>query len=357
MARILNDDIKKTLEKHYYDVENPGSFGGVERLSKASGIPLKTTKKWLLSQDTYTLHKPVRFKFTRRKVLAFGIGDLMQCDLVDMSKYSKYNRGIKYLLTCIDVFSKYAYVIPLKNKNADSMLDAFKKLFRKTKYVANLHTDDGSEFKNKKVQRYFKQRKINHYSTFSEFKASVVERFNRTLKNKLFRIFTHTNSYKYLNVLKSVLKSYNASKHRTTGYAPEEVTPDLEPIIFEKVYGYKMATNYKFDIGDQVRISKTKRTFRKGYLPNWTDEVFCIYKRFGTIPATYVLRDLKGTNIKGRFYEQELQKILKTNREFWRVEKILKSRGTGASKEHFVKWKGFDSRFNSWIKSSWLKNG
>ena len=355
MARILNEEMKNKLEKLYYDIEDPASYGGVQKLSKRSGISPEIVREWLSTQDTYTLHKPIRRKFNRRKVLAFGIGDLMQCDFVDMSKFSKYNDGIKYLLVAIDVFSKYAYVILLKSKNADSMLKGFKKLFTQTDFVANLETDRGKEFLNKKVQNYFRQHKINHYSSSGDFKASVVERFNRTLKEKIFRIFTHTNSYRYVNILKSVLKSYNASIHRTTGYAPINVTSKLEPIIFKKVYGYQTSVKYKFKINDQIRISKSKQTFRKGYLPNWTDETFFIYKRYPTNPPTYVLKDLKETIVEGRFYAEELQKILKTDRDFWRVEKILKTKGKGSQKEFLVRWKGFSSRFDSWVKSSWMK--
>lgn len=343
------------LKKNYYNVSSPGSYGGVSRLAKASGVSPQNTKSWLMTQDAYTLHKPIRTKFKRRKVLALGIGDLMQCDLVDMAKVAKYNNGVKYLLTAIDVFSKYAHAIPLKSKNSTSLLEGFKKLFKQTKFVDNLQTDEGKEFYNKKVRSYFKRHNINHYSSYSEFKASVVERFNRTLKSKLYRIFTHRNSYRYLDVLKSVLKSYNESIHRTTGYAPSNVTKDLEPQIFAKMYGYNIDRKYKFEIGDRVRISKAKRTFRKGYLPNWTDELFIIYKRYPTKPPTYLLRDLKETNIKGRFYEEELQKVTKLQHDFWRVEKILKSRGSAARKEYFVKWKGFDKRFNSWVKASWMK--
>jgi hypothetical protein len=343
------------LEKIYYDAENPASYGGVAKLARAARLPLKTTRQWLMTQDAYTLHKPIRFNFERRKVLSYGIGELMQCDLVDMSKLSKYNNGVKYLLTAIDVFSKRGYAIPLKSKNADSVLEGLKKLFKESNFVTNLQTDEGKEFYNKKVGDYFRRHKINHYSSHSEHKASVVERFNRTLKSKLYRIFTHTNSHRYVDVLKSVLKSYNASVHRSTGLAPTDVTPELEEKIFEKLYGYNIIPRYKFRVNDQVRISKARRAFRKGYLPNWTEEVFVIYRRYPSSPPTYLIKDLKGSIVKGRFYEQELQKVVKTSRDFWRVEKILKTRGVGAKKEYFVKWKGFDRHFNSWVKASWMK--
>lgn len=347
--------VAELLNKIYYDAKHPASFGGVEKLSKYSGVSKKAVKQWLITQDTYTLHKPVKFKFRRRPVIAFGIGELLQADLVDMSKFAKYNNGIKFLLTILDVFSRYAYVFPLKNKSAKSVVEAFKELLKQTKTIINIQTDEGGEFYNNLVKYLFKKMKINHYSSHSEHKASIVERFNRTLKNKLYRIFTYRNSYKYIDVLQDVVKSYNKSIHRTIGYAPSEVTPELESELFQRLYGFQPSTNLKFNIDDQVRISKAKKTFRRGYLPNWTDEVFVVYKRYFSSPASYVLKDLKGTVISGRFYEQELQKIAKQQSDYWRVEKILKNRGTGAKKEYFVKWKGFDTRFNSWVKASWMK--
>lgn len=136
----------------------------------------------------------------------------MQCDLIDMSKLAKFNDGIKYLLTAIDVFTKYAGVVPLKSKNFESMLKAFKKLFKQCNvHISKIQTDFEGEFYNKLVKNYFKQLNIHHYSSYSEHKASVVERFNRTLKSRLFRIFIHTNSYRYVDTLKSVVKKMQAS--------------------------------------------------------------------------------------------------------------------------------------------------
>lgn len=352
---IPKTKVAELLNKIYYDVKHPASFGGVEKLSKYSGISKKTVKQWLTTQDTYTLHKPVKYKFRRRPVISFGIGELLQADLIDMSKFSKFNNGIKFLLTVIDVFSRYAYVFPLKNKSAKSVAEAFEELFKQTDTIIHIQTDKGREFYNSKVQSLFKKMKIKHYSSQSEYKASLVERLIKTIKNKLYRIFTYRNSYKYIDILQEVVKSYNNSVHRTTGYAPSEVTSEIESELFQKLYGFQPTTKLMFKVGDQVRISKARKTFQRGYLPNWTDEVFIVYKRYFSSPPSYVLKDLKGTVVSGRFYEPELQKIDKKQSDYWRVEKILKKKGTGNKTEYFVKWKGFDDRFNSWVKASWMK--
>lgn len=354
--------MEDVLKNVYYNIEHPASFSGVLKLSKATKVPIKKTKEWLATQDTYTLHKPVRYKFQRRKVLSYGIGDLLQCDLIDLSKFAKYNKGVKYLLTAIDVFSKYGYAIPLKNKNAVSLLAAFKSLFKKLGVVKVKHvnTDKGKEFFNSALRKFFVRKGVNHYATHSEYKASVVERFNRTLKNKLYRIFTYRNSFKYLDILNSVLQSYNNSVHSSTGYPPSQVKPQDQGIIFERLYGYRPMVRHDFRVGDRVRISKAKKVFRRGYLPNWTEEVFEVYKCFSKNPPTFLLQDLKGNVLKGRFYAHELQKVYKTSKDYWRVEKILRSRGKGAKKEYFVKWMGYDDSYNTWItkkafKKSWMR--
>lgn len=354
---ISDEEVAGILNEYYYKIENPASFGGILKLSKATGIPSERIKKWLMTQDVYTLHKPVRYKFNRRRVLAYGINELIQCDLVDLSKFSKYNKGIKFLLTAIDVFSKYGFAIPLRSKSAESVSNALKILLKELKSPPHLiQTDFGTEFHNSRAKALFKRHNIHHYSTHSEYKASVVERFNRTLKAKLYRIFTYRKSYKYYDVLKSVLKSYNSTKHSSIGLAPIDVTPELEPHIFQRLYGYRVEYKFKFDINDQVRISKVRKVFQRGYLPNWTDEIFIVHKRFATDPPTYVLKDLKDETLKGRFYEKELQKVVKSSGDFWRVEKILKTRGSGPTQEFYVKWQGFDNRFNSWIKKGWIKS-
>lgn len=354
---ISDAEVANVLKEYYYKIENPASFGGILKLSKATGIPTERIKKWLMTQDVYTLHKPVRYKFNRRKVLAYGINELIQCDLVDLTKFSKYNKGIKFLLTAIDVFSKYAFAIPLRNKSAESVSNGLKILLKQLKPSPQLFQSDfGREFYNSKVQALFKKHNIHHYSTHSEYKASVVERFNRTLKSKLYRIFTHRNSYKYYDVLKHVLRSYNSTKHRSLGVAPNEVTPELESHIFQKLYGYRTESKFKFNINDQVRISKARKVFQRGYLPNWTDEIFIVHKRFATNPPTYVLKDLKDEILKGRFYEEELQRVVKSASDYWRVEKILKTRGSGPDQEFYVKWLGYDNRHNSWIKKRWIKS-
>ena len=261
----------------------------------------KQIKDWLSKQDVYTLHKPVRWRFRRRRIFTSGIDDLWQADLVDMSAISKYNDVYKFLLTCIDVFSKYAWAIPLKNKSSKSIVTAFTKLFEK-RIPANLQTDKGTEFVNALAQKLFEENRINFYTTENDdVKASVVERFNRTLKSKMWKYFTFKGTHRYVDVLNDLLHSYNNTYHRTIKMSPSEANRDNESEIRKTIYKPKEKPKWLLKLGDRVRISKTRRHFKKGYLPNWSDELFTVAVRHPTDPPTYEIDDYDKERVKGKF--------------------------------------------------------
>ena len=190
---------------------------------------------------------------------------------------------------------------------------------------------------------------IRFYTSENDvIKASVAERFNRTLKTKMWKYFTHTNTYRYVDVLQDLLLSYNNTYHRSIDMAPTSVSLENEDFIRKRLYGEKKRpAKWKYSVGDKVRICKARIAFKKGYLPSWSEEIFVIIARIPTDPITYELRDLNGDTLKGKFYEPELQVILKED-DVYKIEKILKSRKRAGKTEYFVKWKGYDDNFNSW---------
>lgn len=296
------------------------------------------------------LHKSARKNFPRKHVIVKGINDLWQADLVEMQPYSKYNKNFKYLLTVIDVFSKQAYVKPVLNKTAKFVTKAMGEIFQENKKIPiHLQTDNGTEFHNKTFKDLMKQKNINFYSTFSNLKASVVERFNRTLKNRMWKQFSMQGSYKWLNILDHLVNSYNNTKHSTIKMAPNKVNSVNEKHILNTVYNRptKWVKN-KFSIGDIVRISKYKSIFDKGYTPNFTTELFKILNVNQKFPVTYLLEDMKQTPIAGQFYEMELRKTKYP--DSYLIEKVLKRKGDKV----YVKWLGFPSSENSWIQKSEL---
>jgi transposase InsO family protein len=337
-----------TMKATYYEASEPGSYGGVRALARYSGMPVKTVKGWLETQDPYTLHKPVVKKFPRRKTFSKGIDDLFQADLADMRNLASSNDGNSYILTCIDVFSRYAFAVPVKDKRGSTVAAAFEKIFAER--VPNmLQTDRGTEFYNVQVQELFKKNGVRHYSSLNDdIKAALVERFNRTLKSRLFRYMTRSHTKRWIDVIDDVVHSYNRSHHRSIGTAPIDVTSENEDEIARRQYPPKPPFKYRYDVGDRVRIVKYKHVFQKGYLPNWTEEIFTIVDRHPTHPVTYGLADLTGEHIRGKFYEQEIQKVTGDD-DVYEVEKVLKTRKRGGKVEYFVKWRGYPDKFNSWV--------
>lgn len=296
------------------------------------------------------LHKPVRRNFPRLKVTLKGIDDLFQGDLVEMLPYSRENKGYRYILTLINCFSKLGFAIPLKTKQGKEVALALEPIFKQHK-TANFQTDQGKEFFNSHVRTMLRKYNINHYATFSDLKASIVERYNKSLKNSLYKAFTINGKYKWLDLLPVIVKKYNNTKHRTTGMKPKDVTKKHEHLILGRINVKKSITKHipKFKVNDFVRISKHKTIFKKGYLPNWTNEVFRILLVKHTTPVTYMLQDSKGNIVQGGFYEQELSKTETGN--VYLVEKVLKRKGDKV----LVRWLGFDKKDDTWIdKNNYL---
>lgn len=346
MSAALTAKEKKKLKEVYYDASNPASYGGVKRVAQATNIDQKKVAEWLSKEWTYALHKPVKRNFPRRRYVSRGRNHQWQCDLVEMQKYSRENQGYRYILTVIDVFSRFAYALPLKNKSGPEVASTLENLFAAaaTETPKYLQCDQGLEFYNTNVKNVLDKYNIELFSVYSEKKAALVERFNRTLKEKMYRAFTHRGNYRWYDILPQLVDSYNNSYHRGLKHIPAKVNDYNETDIWLKQYadlssggGGKKA---KYKIGDHVRITKYKTVFSKGYLQNWTDEEFIISEiNTKYSPILYTLTDLNNEKVKGSFYEHELQKA---GSELYRIERILRTRtAANGRKEALVKWMGY----------------
>ena len=293
-----------------------------------------------MSELAEELHKPIRRKFKKRRVLVGGIDKIWTADLADMSALSKDNHGYTFLLLVIDTFSKYGWVIPLKDKKGKTVADALKTIFEERK-PEKLWTDKGKEFYNKDVKDL-----VEIYSTENEEKSSVVERWIRTIKEKMWKYFTDNNTYTYIDILPDLVEDYNNTKHSTIKMTPVEASKKKNELtVWRNLYPDRLKIHDlrpKFSVEDEVRISKKKKTFEKGYTTRWTEEIFTITKIQNTNPITYKIADLKGEEIDGTFYEPELQK---TSQQVFRIEKVIEK---GKNKS-LVKWKGYSDKFNSWV--------
>ena len=358
------------LTSLYTQLENnPAAFSSIKSLYKSAqeinpNIKIQDIKNFLKGQKSYTLHKSTFKKFPRRKIIAPHPKVIASSDLADMAKLGSHNSGHKYLLVVIDIFSRYAQVIPLKKKTASHTLEGLKQILDSEPFqgISRLNTDEGKEYYNRPVKEYLKSKGITLYSTFSrEIKASIAERFIRTLKGKLYRYMTHHNTLSYLPQLPNIVSNYNNSLHRILKSTPTQVhhsPPNSKYItnLFTQMYKNPHPTptplSSLLDIGQHVRIADEGRNkpFRRGYSVQNTWEIFKI-KSINTsqFPPTYTLVDLQEEPILGVFYREEL--VLVDIPTSFDID-IIKTKKVGSIVKHYVSWRGYPPQFNSWIKDS-----
>lgn len=371
------------LRELYYTPGKPGAYAGPEKLYQAVKqegkykIGRQRIRQFLNNEDSYSLYKPNRKTFPRSKVIVNTIDSMRDGDLADVSNIASHNDGYKFLLVLIDIFSRYLFIVPLKNKHHQNIVDGLKLVFQKRRKPNTLRTDKGSEFKNRWVKAYLKKEGIHAIYTQNETKANYAERVICTMKNLMYRYFMKNRTYRFINILQDLVKSYNKRPHRSLGgNAPANVNKEnadeirLESYLSGKT---KLDVNqsktlgrskekkrakpfFKFKIGDDVRLSQLKHPFQRDYQQKWTEEFLKANERYkrGQIPV-YKLKDLAGDPIEGTFYESELQKVIKSEDVSYRVEKILKRRRHGKTQEVYVKWEGWPKKFNSWIPESSLE--
>ena len=307
---IADEKMIKAINKLPYNQQQYGTFlvKNIIRSKRKLGLGVENHNK-ILSEE---LHKSKRKNYPRRRIIVNHIDEIFAADLVEMQKFSKLNKGYRYLLTCIDIFSKFSWVIPLKDKRGITIKNALEKIFneRKPKF---LWTDKGKEFYNKQVQDLLNENNIKLYSTNnSEIKSAVIERFNRTFKNMMYKKFTENNNTIFYNILNELVNNYNNKYHSTIKMTPIEGSKKINEKKIKNIYNFeKTKKPGKFKIGDRVRISLEKNIFEKGYETNWSQEIFVIYDiKYSNVPY-YYLKDLNNEKLQGTFYEQELQKLNK----------------------------------------------
>ena len=312
--KVLRDKAYNITSNPEYDGYQRGLASMVYKFFDIKSIGSGTAKPSSLERSSFErsslkladeLHKPVIKKFSKRKVYLQFKDNIWGVDLADMQSLSKKDKGIKYLLCAIDLFSKYAFVVPLKDKKGTSITNAFNKIIKESNKKPNkIWVDQEGEFYNRVFKKWLSSNDIIMYSTFNEGKSEVAERFIRTLKNKLYKHMIATGKNVYYDVLDDVVNEYNNTKHNTIKMKPKDVRDDNKRVYIEE-YNKKSA---RFNVNDRVRISKFKNIFAKGYTPNWSREIFIINKINDTVPYTYNLKDLNGEEILGSFYDRELQK-------------------------------------------------
>jgi transposase InsO family protein len=352
---------ERELEKLYSSLALPSGYASLDKLKHASRLPRSRVAKWLEGEDSYTLHKPIRKRFPRNPYTVNNINDLFEMDLVDMRNVSKYNKGYTFLLNVIDTFSKFAWSVPIKNKKGITIVNALRKILDTTQVLPHtIQSDKGKEFLNVHVQSFLKRKGIHfHTSHNPQIKCAIIERYNRTQRNRMFRYFTARNSYTYIDILQDLVLGYNNSVHSTIGMSPSQVTPADVNTIWRRMQKKKEKIKkgkVKFHVGDSVRITKDKGVFGRGYEETFTHEIFTVAKVIERLPQpVYELIDDKNEPIIGQFYNYELVRVQRSPDKEYKIDKILHTRNKKGIREHLVKWKGYGDSFNSYVKASELK--
>ena len=349
---------KNLKDKHIADQKMINSINNLPYKDKQWGTYLvkniiSSKRKLGLGNDftmndlSEELNKPVINKFPRKKIIVNYIDEIHSCDLVDMQKYSRMNKGYKYIFTNIDVFSKYAWSFPIKSKKISNIKPCFQKIFkeRKPKFI---WSDKESSFFSKEMLKFFEDHNIKIYYTNSNLKAVVIERFNRSLRELMMKTFVKNNNTVWYNILPKLIKFYNNRYHNTIKDKPININKSNEKYIKDMIYTYNVTNKIpKFKINDIVRISLKRRELFDKPSANikWSEELFKIHSINRSNVITYKIKDMNNEIIKGTFYEKELQLSKMKEDGLYIIEKIIRKN----KDRYFVKWRNYSNDFNSWV--------
>jgi len=304
------------LQRYWLRESNPGSLAGLQKFVKSrKHVGISEAQKALNKLPTFALFRPQKRKQVRRPVVVFEPNSLIQVDIGDFALLRSSNRNISYLFVGIDVFSKKVYYSTLKHKNISDLAVAVEKLIAETKFkVKNIQSDKEPALYSGKLLAIFKKHGINFYSSKSPLKASVIERFLKTIKIRIHRHFREHNTQNWVSIIDKLIKAYNSEVHSSTGYAPIDVKPkhysEIAQRLYEKI-AQRRPKAPKFKVGQAVRISQKRlktKTFTKSYDIQWSPEIFYIHSVLTRSPVvSYLLRDSENSILTGSFVDQDLR--------------------------------------------------
>lgn len=359
-------ECENDLENNYNTPGHPIAFSGITNIYNfyKGLLSIEKIKEILSKVENYTLHREYK-KGQRNPSFSHFKRYQFQMDLVDIQQLAKYNDGVRYIMTVIDTFTRFAFARLLADKKASTVLSAFKSVLKEAKQNPQiLVVDRGTEFQNKEFTQFCKENNIKLYTPDSSIHAAYIERFNRSLQGIIYKFMTENETYRFISqqskfdgqdvkMFGRLMETYNNRKHRMTGTTPMIAETDTSSHIdialrMAKYHEKIKQKKQNFFVGDTVRIAIQKGKFSRGYKEQSNQEIFRIYeiKKLKKIPMYFLQTYDNSEKIKGGFYDFELTKV---NSEVFRIEKILKTRTINGQTQHFVRWKGFNPSYDSWI--------
>lgn len=278
----IEDNPTNTILKTYRDYYYPSISKLYNILKKKYTI--QQIKDVISKEETYQLHnKNTQFKNLQGNIVSFAENQFWNCDIIDLQNLYKTNKGNRYILIVVDIFTRYCYAEPLTNKNSDTVLNAFKVICNKksNSYPDILISDNGSEFISNIFQKYLKDHQIIH-KTFppgTHTTLGIIDRLCKTIKNNIFKYFTENETTTYIDVLDDIIQTYNLTPHTSlNGLSPYEAQDiehkDMLRIMNQIKYNQNMNISDKLNIGDLVRKKLKKTTYDKGYKQQWSKRIY-----------------------------------------------------------------------------------
>lgn len=352
----------RVIQRNYRKPSHPTSYSGIKRLGKFYNLSSRESRRILGKINSYSIHRETKKPKHRNPFFIYQLRQQVQMDLIDVSNLANANDNVKFLLTAIDMFSKFLVCVPMLNKNATSSKNAVQEVLTQLgEKPKKVMTDAGMEFLNAQVQTLLDSEGVEHFTPGSDMKCVGVERVNKTLQRKIYQHMTEHKTDRYLDALQRLVDSYNNSTHTSTGHTPLEGEDPLNHLtvldMLNEHYSdivHKKKTP-KFKVGDTVRVAKLKSKFHRSYREQQNEELFEITRvnKAMPIPLFYLKSLEKLDDIKGGFYANELTLV---NFDVFDVEEVLKRRTRRGVRQALVKWKGYHNNFNSWIPETDLIN-
>ena len=363
-------NIFKSLSKIYYKPGNQGAFSGADNLMAAfkklhpnQKITKKIVLDFLSKQTAYSLHRKHFKKYPSNPMYFPRVNHQLSCDLIDFQSISQHNDGYKYILVAIDGLSRYVYTEKLKTKTGKAVKDSLSKVLDRCFELPKvLNSDRGTEFTASVVQKMLKSKNIHFFTSHGDTKASNVERVIKTLKEIIYRYFDKTLQRNWIDILWKITETYNQNYHRVIKMTPEEAQELPNAIKLSEQAHLKMSGVKKetatLSKGDIVRLNLNLGHLAKKYEQSWSRALYRVvseahYTTGGPRPM-YNVSELNGNLIQGRFYQEELLKVDKEtflDEYDFPIEKVVEK----GRKESKVKWLGYPTTYNSWVKNSAIK--
>ena len=344
------------MDSDYY-AQEPWSYGNARRVKEHNPeVDRGEISSMLSKNEIYSRFKHHRKQRIYSPIYVYRKRELFQADVIFFTDGDmlSVNDGFKYLFTCIDCFSKMAWVFPMRRNTCENVLSCFKEILQSCgRKPERLNSDRGSELICKKFEDFLRRENIHHYLSYSVRKCPIVERFNLTIQSLLYKIMAHNRSLKWSSYIDQAMQIYLNRKHSTIGMSPAEAEKVSNSAVVRKnllAFFHKRGRKKKrpkFAVNDTVRIWKKRLTFQRGYDENYSVEYFKIIKVKTNLPVPrYVLEDSGGEQIVGSFFEDEIVKFVPS--DTFDIQ-VIGERASRRGKELLVHFVGYPKKMDQWV--------